>query len=444
MKDLDDFKEKVKKSKSEDGDECRTAQSEVTMEGATTIASEVLAAILKQVTTENAFDVVRRCGKDGVKAYRKLRARVEPQLFGQLANAVVRLGKLTIDAENDPVEQLGAFSDLQSSIQRYGGEHLDARTVEVIVLANAVAAMPQCYSTVVTDIGREAKPSLESLLQQSEYFFINVLQQRPSSTHLHDHAAAATEKPDDKRPICAVCGKRHATTTCWLENSEGLEQYCKKFPDFAKSTRESFARRKKVYDESKDAGEKCAAAMTLTDDEVWNLENLEEVPIACAATTSTAYAHRPACTVDVKAATRVLYYDSMASQGVFNDLSYFENGTVDANTAVTFNIMGGHVTTSLGGGYGFVEVQNLVTKQYDQLRVKAQFVPESPFNLISAGVLEDTYGLYGQLRDRKLVNINGEAQYHLLRSNNVYIVPQAREEWRTSSLKAFNAKWSRS
>ncbi|KAK3237404.1 hypothetical protein CYMTET_52514 [Cymbomonas tetramitiformis] len=63
----------------------------ITVPGSTSVASEVLSAILKQVTAGDAFDVVRQCGNDGLKAFRKLRCRVEPQLFGQLACSMKKL-----------------------------------------------------------------------------------------------------------------------------------------------------------------------------------------------------------------------------------------------------------------------------------------------------------------------------------------------------------------
>ncbi|KAK3267553.1 hypothetical protein CYMTET_23899 [Cymbomonas tetramitiformis] len=474
MNDLDGFEE-VKKSKSADGDECRTAQSEVTMEGATTIASEVLAAILKQVTTENAFDVVRRCGKDGLKAYRKLRARVEPQLFGQLANAVVRLGKLTIDGTNDPVEQLGAFSDLQSSIQRYGGEHLDARTIEVIVLSNAVAAMPQCYSTVVTDIGREKKPTLESLLQQSEYFYINILRKKGENS-LHDHAAPASDTAaaaqsllndrrrqaaekkanDEKRQVCAVCSGKHSSENCWLVNPSDMEAYIKKYPANGAAIRERVVQRKARLESKKTD---VVAAAVMTDDEIWKLADLEEVPIACSAVARvgdqlTRYdgdllkgswvngvSHRDeqdladlqgefggvnvaASVVDSTSEHRVLNFDSMATKSVLNRLSYFENSAVNASEAVSFKVMGKNVTQSRGAGVACIRVWNKVTEQQSILRIQAQYVPESPFNLISAVALEDAYDLYAQLRDRELSARDGSARYELVREGKVFILPE--------------------
>ncbi|KAK3245136.1 hypothetical protein CYMTET_45279 [Cymbomonas tetramitiformis] len=170
------------------------AKSEVSVQGAATIASEVIYAILVQVTSDDTFDVVRRyCGNGGLKAYRKLRARVEPQLSGQSAGAVKMLSKLTIDSTVEPVKQLGFFSDLQSSISRYGGETLDARTVEVMTLALVVASLPESYSQVVADLGQESAPTFGMLISRCEYFHLIVVQQRNTTSHLYQAALAAAD-----------------------------------------------------------------------------------------------------------------------------------------------------------------------------------------------------------------------------------------------------------
>eukprot|EP00854_Cymbomonas_tetramitiformis_P001632 gene1632-biopygen1497 len=330
--------------------------------------------------------------------------------------------------------------------------------------------MPSCYSTVVTDIGREAKPTLESPVQQSEYFYINILKQRGETT-LHDRAAPATETAaaaqsrqaaekkvnDEKRQVCAVCSGKHSSETCWVVNPSDMEAYLKKNPANAVAIRERIAQRK-LRVESKKNEEKCAAAV-MTEDEVWKLEDHEEVPIACSAVTSVGdqlarndgellqgswlhgVSHRDerdlanvqhefsrtevaASVVDGTNERRVLHFDSMATKSVWNRLCYFENGTVNPTEAVSFKVMGETVTTSRGGGVGYVRVWNKVTKKQDMLRVQAQYVTESSFNLISAVALEDAYDLYAQLGDRELSTRDGSSKYELVREGKVFILPE--------------------
>jgi len=252
------------------------------------LASDVLAAILTHVTVDAAFDLVRRCEGDGQKAYSKLRAKVEPQLFGQLANSLSRLHKLKVNDIEDPVKQLGAFTDLKTSIARYGGERLDARTVEVMVLAAAVDALPGSYSLVVTKMGGESKPTFDMLVKQCEFHFINILKGWSRQEATESAAAAAAEvlkdKNDKKKIVCATCaGNGHATDACWLTNPTKLEDYVKRFPAEETRIRAAVAKRRKELKVT----EKAAAAV-MTDDEVWNAEGHEEVLIACSAVSSAA------------------------------------------------------------------------------------------------------------------------------------------------------------
>ncbi|KAK3280725.1 hypothetical protein CYMTET_11448 [Cymbomonas tetramitiformis] len=386
------------------------------------LANDVLAAILTHVTVDAAFDLVRRCEGDGQTAYSKLRAKVEPQLFGQLANSLSRLHKLKVDDIEDPVKQLGAFTDLKTSIARYGGERLDAHTVEVMVLAAAVDALPGSYSLVVTKMGEESKPTFDMLVKRCDFHFINILK-GGSQQEATDSAAAAREvlkeNDDKKKVVCATCaGNGHATDACWLTNPTKLEDYVKRFPKEETRIRAAVEKRRKELKVT----EKAAAAV-MTHDEVWNAEGHEEVLIACSAVSSAATpctnpfadgyvvssaatpctnpfaddyvvsssasdgassssavssasngasalssASSAASTVEMGAARRVLHFDSMATTSIFNDVSYFIDGT---------------------------------------------YVPDSPFNLISAVALEDTYDLYAMFMERELQSGDGTTRYEL-------------------------------
>ncbi|KAK3256876.1 hypothetical protein CYMTET_34019 [Cymbomonas tetramitiformis] len=146
-----------------------------TVRGSTSLASEALQSILLQVTEDDGNDIVRRCGKDGLKAYRKLKFTIEPQLYGQLANFIVKLLALLATTDNDPNAQLGAFSDCMSSIKNYGAEQLCSRTIEVMVMAVLVTKLPKQYVSVVTEIGRQKKPTFDGFCQKMEYLYGNVL-----------------------------------------------------------------------------------------------------------------------------------------------------------------------------------------------------------------------------------------------------------------------------
>ncbi|KAK3274175.1 hypothetical protein CYMTET_17620 [Cymbomonas tetramitiformis] len=110
------------------------------------------------MTTGDVFYVVRRCGYDGLKAFRKLRCRVEPQLFGQLACSIKKLCKLIVNVSEDSVTQLGHFVDVMSSVANYGGAKFDPTTMEVLVTAMAAAAMVMvAMAMVVCASGGEPK-----------------------------------------------------------------------------------------------------------------------------------------------------------------------------------------------------------------------------------------------------------------------------------------------
>ncbi|KAK3246731.1 hypothetical protein CYMTET_43737 [Cymbomonas tetramitiformis] len=354
------------------------------------------------------------------------------QLFGQLSSSLARLRKLRLNDVEEPVKQLGAYADLQASIARYGGERLDARTVEVMVLATAVDALPGSYSQVVTDLGRESRPTFELLFQRCEYHYVNVLKEkRDKSQEAPTEEIVATthgllKTNDEKKRTCAVCASGgRATEACWQTNSTAMEVFIQRKE---KAVRASFEERKKRIE----ATEKGAAAV-MTEQEVWNAEEHEEVLIACSAVTNVGV-----CTGE----------------------------SLQASSA----------EVSKG--------------RYDSLRAGAFVLPE-----VYDGELEVTHGLYDRLCDLKLMSTNSEARYHILHTNNVTGVPEASravdikewllqyddrltvsesdlsvyfidvpnalvvqlhsfinavecitssEDWKTSLLTAFNAKWSRS
>eukprot|EP00854_Cymbomonas_tetramitiformis_P022753 gene22753-biopygen23521 len=465
-------------------DGVRPPETIVTMQGSATTASAVLSAVLIQVTEGDAFDLVRRCENDGVKAYRKLRARVVPQLFGQLAASMHRLTRHTVNSTSDPVKQLSSFADLQSYICRYGGERLDWRTIEVVALAFAVSALLNEYATVVADLGREAKPTFDLLLQRSDFFYVNVLQEK---NPLRDYAAPAEDIDtaavakgllgdrrrqaeerkvnEAKHLICAVCSGGHSSESCWLMYPQKMEEFIKNNPAKESLCRERLAKRKKRMPASKSGEviEKAAAAVSsltekMTDVEIWEAEEHDEVPCACVALQNCGgqpgvytgdvlhdswvyevaqsegdladlqreLAFQPsmvASTVDV-VQRRVLHYDSMAMRVVLNDLTFFEGGTVCAEKAVQFKVMAGEVTESKGAGVALISLWNYATGEVDVLSVEAQYVPDSPFNLMSAVCLEDKYGLYGQLLHRELVSTSGRSRYKLVRDGKIFILPE--------------------
>ncbi|KAK3289267.1 hypothetical protein CYMTET_3290 [Cymbomonas tetramitiformis] len=121
---------------------------------------------------------------------------------------------------------------------------------------------------------------------------------------------------------------------------------------------------------------------------------------------------------------RELYFDSMATKSIFNDLSMFDGAQVNASAAVSFKVMAGEVTTSRGGGRGSITLWNRLTKKADVLKVEAQYVPESPFNLVSAVSLEDKFGLYAQFGDRVLRDKENLCEYDVCRKGNVYVLPE--------------------
>ncbi|KAK3263375.1 hypothetical protein CYMTET_27812 [Cymbomonas tetramitiformis] len=281
------------------------APSIITVTGSATTASVVLSAVLIQVTDGDAFDLVRRCELDGLKAYRKLRARVEPQLFGQLAASMNRLARLTVNSTSEPVKQLSYFGDLQSSICRYGGENLDRRTIEVVALAFAVSALPREYATVVADLGREAKPTFELLLQRCDFFYVNVLQEKnllkdyAAPAEQVDTAAAAKSLAIDRRRqseerkanekkhlVCAVCTGGHSSESCWLMYPQKMEEFIKNNPAKEALCRERLAKPKKRMLASKSGKdtERAAAAVSsspekMTDEEIWEAERMTRFPV---------------------------------------------------------------------------------------------------------------------------------------------------------------------
>ncbi|KAK3290020.1 hypothetical protein CYMTET_2561 [Cymbomonas tetramitiformis] len=469
--------------------------SYITVPGSASMASTILSAILKQVTAGDAFDVVRRCGNDGLKAFRKLKCKVEPQLFGQLAGSMKKLCKLSVNANEDPVKQLGYFGDVMCSVANYGGAKLDPTTVEVLVTALAVAAMPIEYSQVVADISKERRPSFDMLMQRSEYFYVNVVQQ--SAVHSSSIVGATVDEEtvavaralvadrrrqseekrfnDGKKLICPTCSGVHSAEKCWISNPAGMEEFIKLNPAKEKGVRENYARRLKkiAAKKSPDAvaatvenGPSSSSARSrrteVSAEELWSLENHEEVHVACPVVATVANQkvvytgevledtwvygvydrdkendalvqneyyedsvhEEDLCAATVVDSERELYFDSMATRSIFNDLSMFEGAQVNASSAVAFKVMAGEVTTSRGGGRGYITLWNRVTKKADVLLVEAQYVPESPFNLVSAVSLEDKYGLYAQFGDRVLKDKKNLFEYDVCRKGNVYVLPE--------------------
>ncbi|KAK3279430.1 hypothetical protein CYMTET_12685 [Cymbomonas tetramitiformis] len=484
----------------EDGD-FADGDSFITVPGSASVASTVLSAILKQVTAGDAFDVVRRCGNDGLKAFRKLKCRVEPQLFGQLAGAMKKLCKLTVNVNEDPVKQLGYFGDVMSSVANYGGARLDPTTVEVLVTAMVVAAMPIEYSQVVADMSKERRPSFDMLVQRSEYFFVNVVQQSlvPSQSIVGatvdgetvavaralvaDRRRQSEEKKvnDGKKLICPTCSGVHSAEKCWIVNPEGMEEFIKLNPAKERAVRENYARRLKKIAAKKapDAAAATVEAATSSSSarprrtetsagELWRLENHEEVHVACPVVATVAdqkvvytgevlevtwvygvfnrdkeddaqvqneyyedSVQAPGgdlCAMTVVDSDRELYFDSMATKSIFNDLSMFDGAQVNESAAVSFKVMAGEVTTSRGGGRGSITLWNRLTKKADVLKVEAQYVPESPFNLVSAVSLEDKFGLYAQFGDRVLRDKEHLCEYDVCRKGNVYVLPEVTVE----------------
>eukprot|EP00854_Cymbomonas_tetramitiformis_P007597 gene7597-biopygen7674 len=115
----------------------------------------------------------------------------------------------------------------------------------------------------------------------------------------------------------------------------------------------------------------------------------------------------------------------MATRTVLNDLAFFEGGTVCAEKVVQFKVMSGEVTESKGTGVALISLWNYATGKVDVLSsVEAQYVLDSPFNLLSAVCLEDKYGLYGQLLHRELVSTSGKSRYRLVRDGKIFILPE--------------------
>eukprot|EP00854_Cymbomonas_tetramitiformis_P015977 gene15977-biopygen16478 len=365
-----------------------------------------------------------------------------------------KLCKLTVNVTEDPVKQLGYFADVMSSVANYRGARLDPTTVEVVVITLAVAVMPLEYSQVVADMSKERRPSFDIPLQRSEHFFVNVVQQSlvPSSgivgatvdeetvavarALVADRRRQSEEKKfnDGKKLICPTCSGVHSAEKCWIVNPAGMEEFIKLNP----------------------AKEKAVSA-----EELWSLENHEEVLVACPAVLTVAdqkVLHTgevledvwvygvfnrseeddvrvqeecsikapggDLCAATVVDADRELFFDSMAKKSIFNDLSMFEGAQVNASAAVSFKVMAGEVTTSRGGGRGTITLWNRVTKKVDVLKVEAQYVPESPFNLVSAVSLEDKFGLYAQFGDRVLKDKVGLCEYEVCKKGNVYVLPE--------------------
>eukprot|EP00854_Cymbomonas_tetramitiformis_P021573 gene21573-25947_t len=247
MKDLEEFdtnEPKTPHSQTGDNDNDNDSVSDIsvsTVRGSTSLASEVLQSILLQVTEDDANDIVRRCGKDGLKSYRKPKFTIEPQLFGQLANFIVKLLALPITIDGDPSAQLGVFSDCMSSIRNYGAEKLCSRTIEVMVMAVLVTIMPSQYASVVTEIGRQRKPTFEGFCQKMEYLYGNVLSVQSSMEQAHAATALkndrSRQKDQERRnaekiPVCNVCNfKGHTAEKCWDVNKDALEAYCKRHPE---------------------------------------------------------------------------------------------------------------------------------------------------------------------------------------------------------------------
>ncbi|KAK3256874.1 hypothetical protein CYMTET_34017 [Cymbomonas tetramitiformis] len=88
--------------------------------------------------------------------------------------------------------------------------------------------------------------------------------------------------------------------------------------------------------------------------------------------------------------------------------------------------MGNTVTGSKSSGYRKLFLRNLKIGGVDEVVIEAQFVPDSPFNRVSAIRFEDTLGLYAQMRDRILVSdTQGQPVYDIVRQGQEFILPEA-------------------
>eukprot|EP00854_Cymbomonas_tetramitiformis_P007670 gene7670-biopygen7748 len=98
---------------------------------------------------------------------------------------------------------------------------------------------------------------------------------------------------------------------------------------------------------------------------------------------------------------------------------------VCAEKAVNFQVMAGEMTTSKGAGEVRINLWNHATGKLDVLSVEARYVPDSPFNLLSAVYFEDKFDLYGQLLHRELISTSGSSCYNLVRDGRKFILPES-------------------
>ncbi|KAK3262576.1 hypothetical protein CYMTET_28574 [Cymbomonas tetramitiformis] len=221
-----------------------------------------------------------------------------------------------------------------------------------------------------------------------------------------------------------------------------MEEFIKLNPSKERAVRENYARRlkkiaaKKTPDAAAATVEEATSSSSarprrtkVSAGELWSLENHEEVHVACPVVTTVAdqkvvytgevledtwvygvfnrdkeddaqvqneyyedslqASGGDLCAVTVVESNRELYFDSMATKSIFNDLSMFDGAQVNASAAVSF-----------------------------------KYVPESPFNLVSAVSLEDKFGLYAQFGDRVLRDKENLCEYDVCRKGNVYVLPE--------------------
>ena len=107
---------------------------------------------------------------------------------------------------------------------------------------------------------------------------------------------------------------------------------------------------------------------------------------------------------------------------MFNRRGYFSQ--FDASVTNKWNTAGGGVASSSGSGIVPYRVYNHETGGYTIVRLKASLMEDSPFNLISAGYLEDNHGLYASLDEQggMLFDCDGDTQVGLRRTHGVYRV----------------------
>jgi hypothetical protein len=108
-------------------------------------------------------------------------------------------------------------------------------------------------------------------------------------------------------------------------------------------------------------------------------------------------------------------WDTGATSNMFSRREYFSQ--LYASATSKWSTAGGGVARPSGSG----ETGDIVI-----VRLKASLMEDSPFNLISAGYLEDSHGLYASLDEQRgmLFDCDGDTQVGLRRTHGVYRVKE--------------------